>query len=204
MPVERGTRYFAFVDPSGGSGDSFTLAIGHHERRGDLAILDAVREVRPPFSPEAVVEEFFKLLKSYRMTRVVGDPYGGEWPREQFRKHGIGYEVSAKSKSDLYRDFLPMLNSGAVRLLDHPRPTSQLSSLRRTSRGGRDSIDHPPGAHDDVANAAAGLLAGLSQTARNADYASLRWVVSDDDRPRSDVISLRPRSIWEHPSIAGR
>jgi hypothetical protein len=35
----------------------------------------------------------------------------------------------------------------------------QLVSLeRRTARGGRDSIDHPPGAHDDVANAAAGVL----------------------------------------------
>jgi hypothetical protein len=29
---------------------------------------------------------------------------------------------------------------------------------RRTSRGGKDSVDHPPGSHDDVANAAAGAL----------------------------------------------
>jgi hypothetical protein len=29
---------------------------------------------------------------------------------------------------------------------------------RRTSRGGKDSIDHPPGAHDDVANAMAGAM----------------------------------------------
>jgi len=29
---------------------------------------------------------------------------------------------------------------------------------RRTARGGRDSIDHGPGAKDDVANAAAGVL----------------------------------------------
>ena len=28
---------------------------------------------------------------------------------------------------------------------------------RRTSRGGRDSIDHPPSGHDDIANAIAGL-----------------------------------------------
>jgi hypothetical protein len=35
----------------------------------------------------------------------------------------------------------------------------QLTSLeRRTSRGGRDSIDHAPGAHDDIANAVAGAL----------------------------------------------
>ena len=36
---------------------------------------------------------------------------------------------------------------------------TQLTSLeRRTARGGRDSIDHAPGAHDDVANAVAGAL----------------------------------------------
>jgi hypothetical protein len=41
--------------------------------------------------------------------------------------------------------------------LDHARLTSQLCALeRRTARGGRDSIDHAPGAHDDVINAAAG------------------------------------------------
>ena len=35
----------------------------------------------------------------------------------------------------------------------------QFTSLeRRISRGGRDSIDHPPGAHDDIANAVAGAL----------------------------------------------
>ena len=30
---------------------------------------------------------------------------------------------------------------------------------RKTARGGRESIDHPPGAHDDRANAVAGLVA---------------------------------------------
>jgi hypothetical protein len=35
----------------------------------------------------------------------------------------------------------------------------QVTSLeRRTARGGRDSIDHAPGAHDDIANAVAGAL----------------------------------------------
>jgi hypothetical protein len=37
---------------------------------------------------------------------------------------------------------------------------AQLCSLeRRTTRGGRDSIDHPPSGHDDLANAVAGCLA---------------------------------------------
>jgi hypothetical protein len=43
--------------------------------------------------------------------------------------------------------------------LDEKTLKRQLASLeRRTSRGGRDSIDHAPGAKDDVANAVAGAL----------------------------------------------
>src|SRR5262249_50383373 len=136
---------------------SFTLAIAH--RDADCVILDAVREVRPAFSPASVVAEFARLLKTYRIDRVKGDHYGGEWPREQFRTHGIEYEPSAAPKSDLYRDLLPLLNSARVELVDIPRLGHQLQGLeRRTGRSGKDSIDHAPGQHDDVANACAGAL----------------------------------------------
>jgi hypothetical protein len=54
-PHNRSNRYVAFVDPSGGSSDSMTLAIAHKE--GDTEVLDVLRERRPPFSPEAVVDE---------------------------------------------------------------------------------------------------------------------------------------------------
>ena len=51
------------------------------------------------------------------------------------------------------------MNSHRVELLDHRRLALQLAGLeRRTSRGGKDSIDHAPRAHDDLANAAAGAL----------------------------------------------
>jgi hypothetical protein len=67
-----------------------TLAIAHCEANG-VAVLDCVREVRPPFSPDSVVEEFATLLKSYGISRVTGDAYAGEWPRERFSVHGITY-----------------------------------------------------------------------------------------------------------------
>jgi hypothetical protein len=103
------------------------------------------------------------VLRSYGINRVSGDRYAGEWPREQFRKHGIAYEPSVKPKTDLYRDLLPLLNSRRVALLDNSRLTTQLVGLeRRTARGGRDSIDHGPGAHDDLANCVAGVLTTVS------------------------------------------
>lgn len=155
LPPMQDTTYRAFVDPSGGSKDAFTLAIGHRE--GDTAVIDVIRSRKPPFSPEAVVEEYAKLLKQYRIKRICGDRYAGEWPREAFKRHGITYEPAAAPKSDLYRDLLPLLNSGRVQLLDDDQLIKEFQGLeRRTARGGRDSIDHAPNAHDDLANAVAG------------------------------------------------
>ena len=153
-----GRRYVAFVDPAGGTGqDSMTIAVAHQE--GERAILDAVRDVRPPFSPDACTAEFAALLRSYGLSRVTGDRYAGEWPRERFRVHGIEYALADRPKSDLYRDALPILNGGRCELLDVPRLAKQLMGLeRRTGRSGRDSIDHAPGAHDDLANVACGAL----------------------------------------------
>lgn len=163
LPPISHVSYVAFVDPSGGSADSMTLAVAHEEQ--GRAVLDAVREVRPPFSPEAVVTDFAALLRAYGLQAVTGDRYAGEWPRERFRVHGITYDLAEKPKSDLYRETLPILNSGKAELLDLPRLGAQLCGLeRRTARGGRDSIDHAPGAHDDLANSVAGaLLAAAGQ-----------------------------------------
>lgn len=81
-----------------------------------------------------------------------------------FGHHNIQFEQSAKPKSDLYRDMLPLLNSCRLQLLDHPKLIQQLTGLeRRTQRGGRDSIDHAPGAHDDLANCVAGVCAELTK-----------------------------------------
>jgi hypothetical protein len=158
LPPVSGTRYVAFTDPSGGSSDSMTISIAHLGD-GDRAVVDAVREVRPPFSPDVVVQDFVALLKAYRVHEVVGDRWGGEFVKEQFDKRGVSYRVSEKAKSDIYRELLPLLNSGRVELLDLPRLANQLVGLeRRTARGGRDTIDHAPKGQDDVVNAVAGAL----------------------------------------------
>jgi hypothetical protein len=183
-PPVPGISYRAFVDPSGGSADSMTLAIGH--RQDEVAVIDALRERRPPFSPQSVVEEFAVLMESYHVSDVTGDRYAGEWPRERFREHGITYEPAAKPKTDLYRDLLPAINSRQVELLDDARLITQIVGLeRRVARGGRDSIDHAPGAHDDLANSVAGLVTELATAGFDASYS---WVGDINDFP-----------LWMHP-----
>ncbi len=152
-------RYVGFVDPSGGSRDSFTMAIAHLDEETGKGILDFVREERPPFAPSEVVAKFCEEFQHYRVFKCRGDRYAAQWPVEQFAINGVIYEQSEIVKSDLYRDFLPALNSRRIQLLDHTRMINQLLGLeRRTVRGGRDSIDHVPGANDDIINAAVGAL----------------------------------------------
>jgi hypothetical protein len=156
-PRDSRHKYVAFVDPSGGSSDSMTLAVAHRE--GERAVLDAVRETKAPFSPEAVTKEFADLVKAYGLHEVTGDRYGGEWPREAFRKQGVQYRLADLTRSELYLAMVPAVNSNMVDLIEVPRLENQLIALeRRTSRGGRDMVDHPPGGHDDIANAVAGAI----------------------------------------------
>jgi hypothetical protein len=155
-------EYDGFLDAAGGSGqDDMSIAIAHTE--DGIAVLDCVRWISPPFSPKNVVAEFSSLCKSYRIHRLTADKWGSDFVVEAFREHGITVEQSAKPKSSIYLELLPLINSGSVRLLSIPKLINQLCGLeRRTARGGRDSIDHAPNAHDDLANAAAGVLVSVA------------------------------------------
>lgn len=178
-----GLQYFAFVDPAGGGKDEFTMAVAHMDE-GRIAV-DAVRGRRG--SPADCVAEFAQVLAGYGINRVVGDRYAGRWPRDEFAKHGIAYAPSPLDRSGLYLEFLAALNSGRVELPPCEATARQFAALeRRTSRSGRDSIDHPPNGSDDRANAVAGVVALASAQARRR-----RGVLWDDSTPRP----ARPRPI---------
>ena len=172
------TRYVAFVDMSGGSVDSAALAVGHYNRIEKTVVLDYLKEIRAPHSPEGAVETFAGILQNYKISRVVGDRYGGEWPVEAFAHHGIKYDVAEKPKSDLYQTLLAMLNSARVDLLNDHKLVNQLVGLeRRTRSGGKETIDHAlsRGSHDDVANACAGVVYYLSKRAWDPSYSGRAW-----------------------------
>jgi hypothetical protein len=164
LPPASEVHYQAFVDPSGGRSDAFTLAVGHRHREGTI-IIDLVKGWNAPFSPEAVVREACEWLRMYRVQRVTGDRYAGEWPREQFAKHGVLYEECEQPKSELYLALLPGMVSRQVELLDMPELVQQLTRLeRRKTKVGRETVDHPTGGHDDLANAVAGVVHVLGET----------------------------------------
>ena len=156
LPRASGIIYHAFTDPSGGGADGFSLCIGH--RQGEHAVVDLVRELHG--SPAQIAAEHAATLKAYGIRTVTGDRYAGAWSRDEFRKHGIEYQTSELDRSGLYLELMARLNSGQVELPPVDKLQRQLCALeRRTGRGGRDHVDHPPRGHDDLANAVAGVVA---------------------------------------------
>lgn len=158
LPPRRGTQYVAFVDPSGGQADSFTLAIAHYDLDVRKVVLDLIREWPAPFDFEGVVDEVSGLLVEYKIRRVYGDKYAGSIPSQSFRRREVMYHQADAVRSDLYKAMLPLLNSQTVELLDSKAMVAQFCGLkRRVHIGGREAIDHPTDGHDDVANVVAGV-----------------------------------------------
>jgi len=146
LPYVADFRYVAGVDPAGGGPDEFALSICHKD---GPVIQDVIRGWHSK-RPADVVEEAAKLLKTYKISTVVGDRYSGEWVRQAFMTAGIKYVVSSLTSSDSLLELLPLINQGSVALLDDKVQTAQLIGLeRRTSRTGKDSLGHPQGSHDD-------------------------------------------------------
>jgi hypothetical protein len=160
LPYLEIMRYQGFVDVSGGRSESMALAISH--AYNGMAILDLIYEWKAPFNPSTAVRECARMLREFHVSAVTGDRYAAQFTVDLFRQNGIAYRASDKTKSEIYSDFLPALNSGKVQLLDDERMINQLVSLeRRTSRSGKDSIDHPPHGRDDRINAVAGALVNV-------------------------------------------
>jgi hypothetical protein len=158
-------RYFlyqAFTDVSGGTGrDAYTLAVGHKEN--ELFLIDAVCGTTGKFDPQMVTEQYAARLKEYGCATVTGDAYAAEWVAQAWSRTGISYVRSDIAKSQIYLNCIPLFMRGLVRLPDHPKLIRELRLLERQAhRGGKESVDHPRGGHDDYANAVCGVLHGLS------------------------------------------
>ncbi|MEL6566871.1 MAG: hypothetical protein AAFQ22_00530 [Pseudomonadota bacterium] len=157
MAPRDGIEYAAFIDASGGKGDSYTLGIAHME--DGERVLDVIRGRAPPFQPKEVTRQFAEIAKRYGVSYVSGDKYGAEWVAQEWRDNGLGYEPSEIPRSQIYLETEGAFAAGEVVLPNHPRLVGELRALERKPRsGGRDVVDHPPNGHDDYANAACGAL----------------------------------------------
>lgn len=178
---EKPIVYSAFCDPSGGRQDSFTLSIGHPE--DGIVHIDRLEEIQPPLDPDMVVKDFCEILKRYRIWKIVGDRYGGEWVSGAFKKCGIKYITSSLDKSQIYLESQPLFSMKKIKLPKLDKLKTQLLMLERKPRiGGRDLVDHPAGLHDDLANSVCGVAVdihqNISQKPNQEELCSRRPVLS--------------------------
>ncbi|HEV2160902.1 MAG TPA: hypothetical protein VGR52_01515 [Stellaceae bacterium] len=196
LPPREGVIYHAFADPSGGAGDSFTLAIAHAD--GDAVILDCLLERRAPFNPASVTEEMTASLKPYGVHTCIGDKYAAQWVVEAFARHGVTYRHSERDRSALYLDALPLFTSGRVQLLDNARLVAQFAGLeRRTAASGRDRIDHGPHGHDDLCNAVAGALVLAAQRPLEAVIAAPILIAHPSARNPATISAFEPAAAFD-------
>lgn len=134
-------------------------------------------------------------MRSYGISKVMGDKYAGEWVSAEFREAGISYVSSERNKSELYLELLPMLTQGTVELPDHPKMIGQITGMeRRTRSNGKDLVDHYPGGHDDLANVVAGVCVGI-ETRKEFGFGVMGIDTDDDEEGGSGVVVEGPKHL---------
>ena len=137
LPHEPNRAYREFRGHVGRLVDDASLAIAHYDTGAGRAVLDAVFQQLGdcPFDPNRAVTRFASLLRSYGLSQVSGDPYGGQTFKNAFLANGITFDTILLAKTELFEALEPRLNSGEILLVDDPKLREQLLGLRLTSTG---------------------------------------------------------------------
>lgn len=164
------TAYRAGVDPSGGAGDEFALAIVHVD--GHRLVQDVSQAwgssrtgTVPLDSDGGVVDQIVTICRRFGIGTVHGDHFSGKWVVEAFARRGISYKF-AEPKKRAYQDMKPAFQQGRVAVLDDGVLLGQLAALQETWEFGSKVpiVDHPRGGHDDRANALAIVVADFMRS----------------------------------------
>lgn len=169
-PYQPDALYCGAVDLAGGGSDEHAAAIALAGAPGVAVVNVRVWGNKSPL--EQVLDEAAQLFTAYGLRMVWADRYAASWPVEAFHQRGMVLNTCPKSTGDTYIEFAGALRQRQVALPDHPKLLTQLRGLeRRTTRDGRDTVDHRPGGHDDVAAATArAVVAALALTGGSAGY----------------------------------
>ncbi len=187
-------HYRAGLDVSGGRNDAAAAAVAHRE--GQRVIVDACRRWPAPHDPAQVAREVAAFLAAYGLTHATADQYGAELSRSIYSEAGLALVSADVTRSEAYLHLLPLLTTGRVELPPDPRLRTELLGLeRRTARSGRDSVDHRPGAHDDLANAVA-LAAWAANRGARARGPQLAYGTST----LFDAYNGPVAREWQHPA----
>jgi hypothetical protein len=157
LPTPRAICH-AFTDMAAGGPDASTIAVCY--RDGERIICAALRGRHG--NPQAAVEEFAALAKSYRCRTITGDNFAKDWVANAYRSCGLEYRRSPLTRSDLYLEGRIHFARNLINIPNNPVLVRELRFLeRRVSKTGRDQVSHPAAGgthHDDHANSLFGAM----------------------------------------------
>ncbi|MBS0375323.1 MAG: hypothetical protein JSR73_12150 [Proteobacteria bacterium] len=201
LPRQRTTRdgsnviYYAGLDVSGGRGDAAACAIAHVE--GDRVVVDACRRWGAPHDPKVVAAQVADFLATYGLSAATGDTYGAGLARSIYNDAGIELIAAEMVRSDIYLRLLPLMTTARIELPPEPILRVELLGLeRRSGRNGKESIDHRPGGHDDLANsvAIAAVCASRAMGKPGEAFVIRNEFFDDYANPERGIL---PRGFWD-------
>jgi hypothetical protein len=184
------------------------LAISHKDESSRL-VLDKLEIVEPPFDFFAAVERFAELMNGYRTRVATGDNYLAQISPQAFALHGITYQPSELSKSQIFAQILPLFSADMIQLLDVKSLHGEFRRLERRPRSGSigDMIEVPRHGFDDQCNAASGslLLAANTATRTTDDYSNnITHALTEYDHLNRDAERAGIRAAPRHSAGAAR
>jgi len=154
LPYDPAGQYTGGADLAGGGADEHAAVVAQRAPEGAAVV--AIRGWGNKVPLEQVLDEMAEFLTSYGLRSAWADRYAAGWPVEAFQRRGVVLQTCPKPTGETYLEFGGALRQQRVALPEHPKLLSQLRGLeRRVSRDGRDTVNHRPGMHDDVAAATA-------------------------------------------------
>jgi hypothetical protein len=133
---------------------------------------DVVRvEAEDKSKMTGVVGRIKRLDKEYDFAQIRIDENAVGGGVVDFAEHDLGAKVEPtpftnKSKQEMYQSLKKSLEDGALSLPDNGRLVHELTALEYSfTPSGKLKVEHPPGGHDDYADAVA--LANLARTKTN-------------------------------------
>jgi hypothetical protein len=172
-PPLQGQNHVCFADSASGisasgTGDTFSMAIGHREN--EQIIIDLLYAKKPPFNASDVVAEICHIARGYGVHEIVSDRYSVGFMHAEVSRHGMMHRASDYDKSQLYLNSLPAFSSRVVRLTDNRTVVEQFCMLeRRPGAGARDRVDARGGKSEDSANCVAGVISLLAKPLTGAE-----------------------------------
>jgi len=160
-PPEPRHFYVAAIDPAFRR-DAFGFCIAHAEEEKGIIIDYLLRELPAEgrkIDPTLMLAQVGEICKRYRIAEVLTDQFS----IEALRQIGLGAGIvlrevpfTGKSKAAIYGNLQQLLNTGRLRLLDHPETLKELLLLERQNlQGGQTKIAAPREEHDDMATVVA-------------------------------------------------